>query len=150
MHKRVFLTSTDTTVGFISKSQNALDKAKQRAKGKKYITALPNLKSLKKRVPKKHKNRVRRSKKTTYIVKGYSFRIVKNKTHNLLLNRLGWAYTTSANKSNEEFNINYATTQADIIAYPLQDSKPSKILKLGKGKIIKIRSSNQARWWRRI
>ncbi len=139
MHKSVFLTATDTTIGFVSKSQNALDKAKQRANNKQYITALPSLKALKHRVPRKHKNRVRRSNKTTYIVKGYSFRVVKSKTHNLLLNRLGWAYTSSANKSNEEFNLNYATTQADIVVYPLQNSKSSTILKLAQSRVIKVR-----------
>jgi len=140
LEKKIFLTSTDTAIGFISKDSLSLDKAKHRAKGKKYITALPSLKKLKKRVPKKYKNLVRRSKKTTFIIdKNFSFRIVKDKKHNLLLKRLGWAYTSSANKSNQEYNYNYAYQKTDIIIYPLTSSSPSTILKLGKQKIKKVR-----------
>lgn len=140
MHKKVFLTSTDTTIGFISQSQEALDRAKNRSKGKKYIIALPYLKAINKRVPKKHKNLVRRAKKITFILsKNYSFRVIKNSKHNLLIKRLGWAYTSSANKSNEDFDLNYAIENADVIVYPLKSAKASTIYKLGKDKIIKIR-----------
>jgi len=140
MQNRVFLTSTDTTIGFISQNQNGLDKAKQRVEGKKYITALPSFRALRKRVPKKHRNLVRRAKKTTFIIdKNFSFRVIRDKNHNLLLNRLRWAYTTSANRSNEEFDLNYALSKADIIVYPLKSSSPSKIYKLGKSKIKRIR-----------
>jgi len=140
MQDVVFLTSTDTAIGFISKDSKALDKAKQRVSNKKYITALPSLKALKKRVPKKHKKLVRRAKKTTFILnKNFSFRVVKEENHNLLLRRLGYAYTTSANKSTKEFDYNYTYQKADIIVYPLKNSTPSKIYKLGKRKIKRIR-----------
>ena len=140
MQNKIFLTSTDTAIGFISQSQKALDNAKQRVEGKKYITALPSLKALKKRVPKKHKSLVRRAKKTTFILnKDFSFRVIRDKNHNLLLKRLGWAYTTSANKSNEDFNLEYALSKADVIIYPLKNSSPSKIYKLGKSRIKRIR-----------
>jgi len=140
MQNKVFLTSTDTTVGFISKDASSLDRAKKRVKGKKYITALPSFKSLKKRVPKKHKNLVRRAKKTTFILdKSFSFRVVQNKTHNLLLKRLGWAYTSSANESGKEYDFNYAYKKADIIIYPLKSSSASTIYRLGKTKIKKVR-----------
>jgi len=136
----VFLTSTDTAIGFVSKDSYTLDTAKQRISGKKYITALPSLKAFAKRVPKRHKNLVRRAKKTTFILnKNFSFRVVKNPCHNLLLNRLGCAYTTSANKSGKEFDINYAYNNADIIIYPLKNSTPSTIYKLGKNKIKRVR-----------
>jgi tRNA A37 threonylcarbamoyladenosine synthetase subunit TsaC/SUA5/YrdC len=138
--KKIFLTSTDTTIGFISKSKEALDAAKSRELNKKYIEAVCNLKDIKKRVPKNFKNIVRRSKKTTFILsKDYSFRVVKNKTHLLLLERLGDAYTTSANKSGFEYDFNFAYQKADIIVYPLKTGAPSKIFKLGKNKIKKIR-----------
>ncbi len=140
MHNKVILTSTDTTIGFISQSVKALDRAKERQSGKKYITALPDLKSIKKRVPKKYKNLVRRAKKTTFILsKDYSFRVIKNKEHLKLIKKLGWAYTTSANKSGEDFNLAYAKSKADIIIEPLKSSNPSIIYKLGKSKLIKIR-----------
>ena len=141
MDKKLFLTNTDTTIGFISKSKEALDIAKNRPSDKKYIQALPSLKTLKKRVPNIHKKRVRRASKTTFIIdKNYSFRIVKDKNHNLLLKRLKKAYTSSANESGKEYNYSYASEKADIIVYPLNKiSSPSQILKLGKVKLQKIR-----------
>jgi len=141
MDKKLFLTNTDTTIGFISKSKEALDIAKNRPSDKKYIQALPSLKTLKKRVPNIHKKRVRRASKTTFIIdKNYSFRIVKDKNHNLLLKRLKQAYTSSANESGKEYNYSYASEKADIIVYPLNKiSSPSQILKLGKVKLQKIR-----------
>jgi len=141
MHKKLFLTNTDTTIGFISKSKEALDIAKNRAPNKKYIQALPSLKSLNKRVPNKFKRVVRRANKTTFILnKNYSFRIIKDSKHNLLLNRLKSAYTSSANKSNEPYNYNYAKDKADIIIYPLiKKTKASTILKLGKIKLKRLR-----------
>jgi tRNA A37 threonylcarbamoyladenosine synthetase subunit TsaC/SUA5/YrdC len=140
MTKELFLTSTDTAIGFVSKDSTSLDIAKQRAPNKKYIKALPNLKSIDKRIPKKFKNRVRRAKKVTFILdKNYSFRVIKNKTHNLLIKRLGWAYTTSANQSTKEYSYEYAYKKADIIVYPLKNSKPSTILKLGKTRAKRLR-----------
>jgi len=140
LNKTIFLTSTDTAIGFLSKNASSLDKAKKRAKGKKYITALPSLKNLTKRVPTKHKNLIRRSKKTTFIIdKNFSFRVVKDKNHNLLLKRLGWVYTSSANKSGKEYDFNYAYKKADIIIYPLKNSSASTIYRLGKTKIKKVR-----------
>ena len=141
MDKQLFLTKTDTTVGFISKSKKALDIAKNRPRDKKYIQALPSLKTLKKRVPNIHKKRVRRSAKTTFIIdKNYSFRIIKDKNHNLLLKRLKRAYTTSANESYKDYSYSYARKKADIIVYPISSIfRPSQILKLGKIKLKKIR-----------
>jgi len=140
MHKKVFLTSTDTAIGFISQSQDALDKAKQRLEGKKYILALPSLKYIKKRVPKKHRNLVRRAKKTTFILsEDYSFRVIQDKHHKLLIGRLGWAYTTSANRSGEEFDLDYAIENSDIIVYNLRENSPSTILKLGIKKFKRVR-----------
>ncbi len=140
MHNKVILTSTDTTIGFISQSTKALDRAKNRIKGKKYITALPYLKSIQKRVPKSHKNFVRRAKKSTFILsKDYSFRVIKDNKHQKLIKKLGWAYTTSANKSGKNFNLSYAISKADIVIFPLTNSTPSTIYKLYKNKKIKIR-----------
>jgi len=141
MHNRVFLTNTDTTIGFISKSQKALDIAKNRASDKKYIEALPYFKALRKRTPKKHRKLIRQSSKTTFIIsQNYSFRVVKDSRHNLLLKRLKNAYTSSANASNQEYDYDYAYKNADIIIYPLKvQSNPSKIYKLGKIKLKRLR-----------
>jgi len=137
---KIFLTSTDTTVGFISKSAVALDRAKDRKADKKYINAICSLKDIKKRVPKKFKKLIRRSKKTTFILtKNYSFRVVRDKNHLLLLNRLNGAYSTSANKSGFEYDYNFAYAKADIIVYPLKLGKASKIYKVGKKRLKRVR-----------
>ena len=141
MHNKVFLTNTDTTIGFISKSSKALDIAKNRASDKKYIEALPYFKALNKRTPKKHRKLIRKSSKSTFIISpNYSFRVVKEFRHNLLLKRLKSAYTSSANASNQAYSFEYAQKNADIIIYPLKkQSNPSKIYKLGKTKLKRLR-----------
>ena len=127
----VFLTQTDTTIGFVSQNAEKLTQIKQRPPHKHYIKALPSLKTLKSftRVPNSHKNRVRRSKKTTFIMpNGHSYRVVQDTHHLLLLNRLGWAYTTSANLSSEAYDESFAKENADVIITPLkQNRSASKI-----------------------
>jgi len=132
LKKKVFLSATDTTIGFLSQDSKSLDKAKKREPNKHYITVLPSLRALKKRVPKSHKNLVRRSKKTTFIIGKDSFRIVKDKKHLQLLNRLNKAYSSSANQSGKEYNFEYASQVADVIVYPLTNAPASKIIKLNK------------------
>ena len=139
----VFLTQTDTTIGFVSQNSNRLTHIKQRPPHKHYIKAVNSLQTLKKftRIPSSHKNRVRRSNKTTFILpNGYSYRIVKDPHHLLLLNRLTWAYTTSANLSNMPYDEIFAKEAADVIITPLQNiHKASSILKISKKSIKKVR-----------
>ena len=139
----VILSQTDTTVGLLSQDAKKLDEIKQRAKGKKYITALPSLKALKSRarVPKEFKKIVRRGKKITFIFpSGNSYRVIKDKTHLLLIKRYGWLYTTSANLSGKELDLEFAKERADIIIYPLNpNGKSSTIYRLGRAKLKKIR-----------
>ncbi|HFQ61581.1 MAG TPA: Sua5 YciO YrdC YwlC family protein [Epsilonproteobacteria bacterium] len=141
--KLVFLTQTDTTIGFVSQNAEKLTTIKQRPPHKHYIKAVNSLKTLKTftRVPTKHKNRVRRSRKTTFILpNGYSYRVIHNKQHLLLLNRLQWAYTTSANLSNKAYEETFAKEVADVIIEPLNDVKQaSHIVKLGKYTLKRIR-----------
>jgi tRNA A37 threonylcarbamoyladenosine synthetase subunit TsaC/SUA5/YrdC len=140
---KVFLTQTDTTIGFISQNAQRLTAIKERPPHKHYIKAVNSLETLKKftRVPTIHKKRVRRAKKTTFIMPdGYSYRVVKDSHHLLLLNRLQWAYTTSANLSNEAYDPNFAKKAADVIVEPLKESsQASHIFKLQKNSIKKIR-----------
>ncbi len=71
---------------------------------------------------------------------GHSYRVVKDKHHLLLLNRLGWAYTTSANLSSEAYDENFARESADIVITPLKHkSSASDIYKLGNFSIKRIR-----------
>jgi len=143
LKNKVFLTRTDTTIGFVSQNKERLSIIKKRPLHKHYIKAVNNLHTLKifTRIPNRHKNRIRRSKKTTFIVpNGHSYRVVQDTHHLLLLNRLKWAYTTSANLSNHTYNANFAKEMADIIIEPLSlIQKPSAIYTLGHTTIKRIR-----------
>ncbi len=143
LENKVFLTQTDTTIGFVSQNANRLTAIKQRPPHKYYIKAVNSLKTLKTftRVPFPHKNVLRRSKKTTFIMpNGHSYRIIKDKHHLLLLDRLIWAYTTSANLSGKHYDENFAREHADVIVAPLtQSTEASSIYKLGKNTMKRIR-----------
>ena len=140
---KVFLTQTDTTIGFVSQNAENLTAIKQRPPHKHYIKAVNSLQTLKTftRVPSSHKNRVRRANKTTFIMPNtHSYRVVRDQHHLLLLNRLKWAYTTSANLSNFSYDEKFAKEAADIIISPLQErQEASHIYKLGKTAIKRIR-----------
>jgi tRNA A37 threonylcarbamoyladenosine synthetase subunit TsaC/SUA5/YrdC len=139
----VFLTQTDTSIGFVSQNAEKLTKIKQRPPHKYYIKAVNSLRTLKTftRVPSSHKNRVRRTHKTTFIMPNtHSYRVVRDDHHLLLLNRLQWAYTTSANLSNFSYDENFAKEASDVIISPLDEKqKSSNIYKLGNYAIKRIR-----------
>jgi len=140
---KVFLTQTDTSIGFVSQNAQKLTDIKKRPPHKHYIKAVNSLQTLKSfvRIPMAHKNRVRRAKKSTFIMpNGHSYRFIKDKTHLLLLDRFKWAYTTSANLSNEVYDEEFAKEMADVIIEPLVCSGcASSIYKLNGRKIKKIR-----------
>jgi len=133
---KVFLTQTDTTIGFVSQDAQRLTQIKQRPSHKHYITAVNSHKTLRQltRIPAIHRNRVRRSKTTTFIMpNGRSYRLIRDKHHLLLLHRLKWAYTTSANLSGSKYDETFAKRSADVIIMPLRSTKQaSQIYKLGK------------------
>jgi len=139
----VFLTQTDTTIGFISQNTEKLTQIKQRPPHKHYIKAVNSLETLKTftRVPSSHKNKVRRAKKTTFILPNtYSYRLIKDEHHLLLLDRLTWAYTTSANLSDQPYDETFAKEAADVIISPLKsNSQVSNIYKINHRTIKRIR-----------
>ncbi len=143
LNNKVFLTRTDTTIGFVSQNDRRLTEIKKRPPHKHYIKAVTSLMSLKRaaRVPSAFKNHVRRARRTTFIMpNGYSYRVIRDPHHSLLLERLGWAYTTSANISGQEYDEAFAKEEADVIVSPLtQNALPSSIFKLGKNSIKRIR-----------
>ncbi|RRS30140.1 MAG: Sua5 YciO YrdC YwlC family protein [Epsilonproteobacteria bacterium (ex Lamellibrachia satsuma)] len=143
LKNKVFLTQTDTTIGFISQNAEKLTAIKQRPPHKYYIKAVNSLQTLKifTRIPSLHKKRLRRAKKTTFILPdGHSYRVIRDKHHLLLLNRLKWAYTTSANLSDHPYDETFAKEAVDIIISPLkQKQQASNIHKLGKYTIKRIR-----------
>ena len=136
MKELVFLTQTDTTIGFVSQNADKLTQIKQRPPHKHYIKAVNSLQTLQTftRVPQAHKKRVRRAKKTTFIMpNGDSLRVIRDKHHLLLLDRLKWAYTTSANLSSQAYDELFAREKADVVIEPIKETKQaSKIYRLGK------------------
>ena len=141
---KVFLTDTDTTTGFVSQNKERLDQSKSRLSGKHYIKALTSLRELHtlSRIPAMHRSLVRRSKKTTFILPNKrSFRVIQDRHHLLLLQRLGWAYTTSANASGKPYDHTFALHMSDIHIYPFrkEGTAASAILKLGNKRAKRIR-----------
>jgi len=135
MKTNLYLTQTDTTIGFVSKDPKKIDKAKRRKPNKHYIQVVNSLKTLQEfsRVPNKFKNQVRRAKRTTFIMpNGMSFRVVRETEHNLLLDRLKWVYSSSANLSGAEYDEVYARDNAEVIlSFPkAKNGKASTIYKL--------------------
>lgn len=140
----VYLTQTDTTIGFISQSADRLDALKNRPSDKSYIRAVDSLTTLKVfvRIPSVHRNRLRRARKTTFVLPdGHAYRVIHDPKHLILIGKLKWGYTTSANRSGEEYDELWARSVADTIIEPLnnEDAHPSRILKLGSKRIIKLR-----------
>ena len=144
MKESLFLTPTDTTIGFVSQDSFKIDRAKKRKPNKHYIRVVDSLKTLKSftRVPTSHKNRLRRAKKTTFIMpNGLSFRLVKGTEHNLLLDRLHWLYSSSANLSGAKYDEAYAKARAEVVVtFPKKRSgRASTIYRLGQKNMKVIR-----------
>ncbi len=116
----VFLVQTDTTIGLLSKDTHRLSKIKQRDKKKPFLKSVSSFKTLKDetRVPVKFKKFIRRKKKTTFIYPNKkAIRVVQNISHQKFLQKFGWFYSTSANKSGENFDFNYIKDKVDIIVF---------------------------------
>ena len=137
----VILTQTDTTVGFLSQDATKLQTIKSRNSTKPFITVYRDFKSLKARVPHSHKNRVRRSKKTTFIIKNRAFRVTCTRLSSSFFN-VQWYFSTSANARGEKFDKIFCEEKADIIIedkHSLFEDKASSLLKLNRKSIRKIR-----------
>ena len=143
--KRVYLAQTDTTAGFLSQDAARLAAIKGRDPKKPFLREADSLATLKNfaRIPKKYKKRVRRARRTTFVYpNGEALRVVFDEAHLRFLRRFGWMYSTSANRSGEEFDLEFAKEAADVVAEDergLFAGKPSKIVRLNKGKIKKVR-----------
>ncbi len=146
----VYLIQNDTTVGFCSQNEEKLAKAKQRNKSQKNLQTLASFSLLKERlrVPSKYKKLVRRAKKTTFVLSSsfflsQAFRIIpKNEPYYKILRDFTYLFSSSANKTKQNFSLRYAKDNADIWVEDFRgfsQKSPSKILKLSKNKIIKIR-----------
>jgi len=134
----VYLTQTDTTVGFLSQNSDKLNQIKNRTGKKGFIISADSFKTLKSilRIPKVRKKMIRRAKKTTIVYpNNQAIRVVKNREHLLFLKKIKWAYSTSSNPSGYSFDESFAKESADVIIYTkfgFDEKNPSKIIKCGK------------------
>ena len=142
---KIILTQTDTTVGFLSQDAKKLQEIKSRKPTKPFIQVYKNFKILLasgNRVPDRYKNSVRRSTKTTFIVKNRAFRIVNNPLDSQLLRENLWHYSTSANESSKNFDRDFCIEKADIIIENkdgLSENSSSSLYKINHKKRKKIR-----------
>jgi tRNA A37 threonylcarbamoyladenosine synthetase subunit TsaC/SUA5/YrdC len=145
LNKAVILTQTDTTVGFLSQDAQKLYEIKERENTKPFIKVYSSFKALNSstcRVPKKQRRFARRAKKTSFIVNGISFRVAKTKLHSQILREDSWFYSTSANKSKENFNREFCEDKTDIIIEDkkgLFENDASSLIKLSQNKRKKLR-----------
>ncbi|MDD2895960.1 MAG: Sua5 YciO YrdC YwlC family protein [Aliarcobacter sp.] len=135
----VYLVQTDTTVGFSSLNDEKLSFIKQRPTSKKILHTVDSFKTLTQhtRVPKSFRKRVRNSKRTTFIYPNTkSFRVVpKDSDFYDFIHKFNILYSTSANKTGENFDKDFATIGADILVEDKKgfyETKASTIIKLSK------------------
>ncbi len=139
---KVYLVQTNTTVGFLSQNLSKLNEIKKRDKNKKFLKVVSDF-NLLPRIPKIHKKRVRRTpNKNTYIIKNEAYRVILEPHHREFLNKFKWMYSSSANESGKNFDEEFAINNADILLIDKRgyfESTPSKIYKLSKNKIKRLR-----------
>ncbi|MBW6488229.1 MAG: Sua5/YciO/YrdC/YwlC family protein [Sulfurimonas sp.] len=139
----VIVAQTDTTVGFLSHDSQKLYSVKSRPKTKPFIKVYKDFRSFLsdgKRVEKNRKNMVRRSKKTTFIINDFSFRVAESDLNSQILRDFSWFYSTSANQSGEKFSRDFCESKADII---IEDK--DGLFESSSSVIIKINSKKQRR-----
>jgi len=95
-------------------------------------------------VPLKFKNKIRKSKQTTFIYPNKnSYRVISSKSlHYNFINKFKSMYSTSANETNKNFSYDYALEKSDVILYTknkFMEKSSSLIYKVSNSKIKKIR-----------
>jgi tRNA A37 threonylcarbamoyladenosine synthetase subunit TsaC/SUA5/YrdC len=140
----VFLTQTDTTVGFLSQDSTKLQTIKSRPSDKPFIVVYKDFSTLKQhhRVPKKFQRTIRRAKKTTFIIKNKALRVAPLPLNTTLLNKLSWVYSTSANESGKSFDRSFCQQHADYTTEDknsLYEGIPSKLYKINNTTIKRLR-----------
>ncbi len=141
----VYLTQTDTTVGFVSHNPLALSLAKHRDPTQPLLICVDSFKKQKllTRTPKQFRKQLRRTKKTTFIYKNKkAIRIVTQTAHARFLKRFSFVYSSSANENKKDYDLSYAINHADIIVedhHGFSQNIASSIFHLHKNKIDKLR-----------
>ena len=144
-HNKIILTQTDTTVGFLSTNPLKLAEAKKRDVNQPFLLCVNTFKKQKQlvRTPKKFRSLVRRSRKTTFLYPNKkAIRVVKDDTHNQLLKKFNFLYSTSANENKKTFSLTYALQKADIMIKSPQgfhETSPSPIIMLSNTKKCTLR-----------
>ena len=131
-------------MGFLSKDKYQLNTIKHRDVNTPLILEVASLSDIDARIPKIHRKQIRNKTLTTYITpSGKSFRVtLHNTAHKEFIVRYGAMYSTSANKTGQKFEYDWALGQADVVVYEkekLQEKQPSNIVKLYKTKQKRIR-----------
>ncbi len=141
----VILTQTDTTVGFISQDEKQLIEIKERVSTKPFIKIYKDFKTLltcRNRVPSRFKNIVRRSRKTTFIVKGKAFRVAENSVNSQPIRDMDWHFSTSANEIGKNYDPKFCEQKSDIICETkdgLKENSSSSLYRLNNSQRIKLR-----------
>lgn len=142
----VFLAQTDTTVGFLSANASHLQRVKSRPFAKPFVKVYSSFEKFKadaNRVPQKYKNFLRRSVKTTFVIKNSATRVVQKSPHLLMLEKFPWLYSSSANQSGFSFDKDFCIKKSDIIIEDFRrftEEKPSTLYKMSLTNIKKLRS----------
>lgn len=145
LQNKLWLIQTDTTVGFLSQNDARLAKVKERTADKPFVQVTSSFKTLKQlaRIPKQHKQLVRRAKKTTFVYpNNKAVRVVKDEKHAKFIKEFGWFYSTSANERARSYTREFACVKSDIIvedAQGLYEGEASTIYRLYNSKMKRLR-----------
>lgn len=166
----LYLAQSDTTVGYLSGNRKKIAKAKDRDEAKPMLLEADSLSTLKNivRIPEIFKKRIRRERFATYIYKGriskdencnngireerihknricksdISIRVVGDKCHIKFLKKFSTLYSSSANVSGGEFDMDEAISRSEVLVIDgrgIFESIPSKIYKINRRRIERIR-----------
>lgn len=144
MDNFLFLAQSDTTLGFLCQNASKINLAKGR-KSQKVLIEVDSLATLRtlSRIPQKHKNMIRRIKKTTFIYpKGQAIRVIRDFWHLRFLSSKRWLYSSSANPTKKSYDLSFAHQKADVIIQDKRgffEGKPSKIYKINTHSLKRIR-----------
>ena len=152
MESPVFLAQSDTTAGFLCEDSIHLNACKGRDSKQNALLTLDRLSKLKAlvRIPNAHRNRIRRSRKQTFVYRNGSkeslaVRFVSKESsgeHSILLEFFPFLYSSSANAHKRAFDLQFALQMADIIVLDarfLSEQNPSKMYKIANQRIKRIR-----------
>lgn len=153
MKSFVYLAQSDTTAGFLCEDFKRLNHIKGRDVEQDVLLTLDTLHKLKNlvRIPNTHKNRVRKSTKSTFIYKGknpleqesLAIRLVcATSCHSAFLSFFPFLYSSSANAHKAEFDLGFALEMAEVLVLDsrlLSAQSPSKMYKITRTKLKRVR-----------